>query len=540
MSDEEMSQPEYDVIVIGAGVCGIYMLHRMRELGLRVTVLEAGDDVGGTWYWNRYPGARFDSESYSYGYSFSPEILEEWNWSEHFAGQPETLRYLNYVVDKLDLRTHMQFGSRVESTVWDDGARAWTVRLGDGQTLSTRFLVTAIGMLSAATMPRIEGVESFEGQAFHTYYWPSEPVELEGKRVAVIGTGATGVQVISEIADKVGELTVFQRRPNWCAPLHNGPIDEAEQAEIKASYEKIFARCRETPGGFLHGPNEKKFDEVSAEERRQLWESLYASRGFGVWLANYREVFFDEAANAEYTAFIADKIRERVDDPELAEKLIPTDHGFGTRRVPLETNYYEAYNRDNVRLVDLNESPIERITPAGIKTTDEEFEFDVIVYATGFDAITGAFDRIEIEGMDGQKLKDKWQDSPVTYLGLQTGGFPNLITLAGPQGGSVTTNFPRGIEEAVDWATGLIAYLVDHDFSRIEATTEAEAVWGEHVRSTYEKTLIRTARSWFNGYNSNIDGHDRPRYLIYNGGAPRYREWLADVAANDYKGFELS
>jgi cation diffusion facilitator CzcD-associated flavoprotein CzcO len=540
MTDEKVSQPEYDVIVIGAGVCGIYMLHRMRELGMRVTVLEAGDDVGGTWYWNRYPGARFDSESYSYGYSFSPEILEEWNWSEHFAGQPETLRYLNYVVDRLDLRTHMQFGCRVESTGWDDSARTWAVHLGDGRTLSTRFLITAIGMLSAATMPRIEGVESFEGQAFHTYYWPSEPVDLEGKRVAVIGTGATGVQVISEIADKVGELTVFQRRPNWCAPLHNGPIDEAEQAEIRASYDEIFARCRETPGGFLHGPNDSKFDEVSAEERRQLWENLYASRGFGVWLANYREVFFDEAANAEYTAFIADKIRERVDDPELAEKLIPKDHGFGTRRVPLETNYYEAFNRDNVRLVDLNETPIERITPAGIKTTDEDFEFDVIVYATGFDAITGAFDRIDITGTDGQKLKDKWRDSPVTYLGLQTGGFPNLITLAGPQGGSVTTNFPRGIEEAVDWATGLIAYLVDHEFSRIEPTAEAEAVWGEHVRSTYEKTLIRTARSWFNGYNSNIDGHDRPRYLIYNGGAPRYREWLADVAAKDYEGFEFS
>ncbi|MEJ2086891.1 MAG: NAD(P)/FAD-dependent oxidoreductase [Gammaproteobacteria bacterium] len=540
MSETSERQPEHDVIVVGAGVCGIYMLHRMLQLGVKVTVLEAGGDVGGTWYCNRYPGARFDSESYSYGYSFSDEILEEWEWSEHFAGQPETLAYLNHVVDKLELRPHMQFGARVETVVWDDDARVWTVHLTDGRAPTTRFLVTAIGMLSAATLPRIEGVDEFQGAAYHTYYWPPESVALEGKRVAVIGTGATGVQVIAEIADKVAELTVFQRRPNWCAPLHNGPIDPSEQARIKVSYDEIFARCHETPGGFLHGPQEKSFYDASPEERRQLWEELYASRGFGVWLANYREVFYDEVANAEYTDFIADKIRERVVDPQVAEKLIPRDHGFGTRRVPLETNYYEAYNRENVHLVDLNETPIERITAHGIRTTARDYEFDVIVYATGFDAITGAFDRIRFEGVDGHTLREKWKDNPITYLGLQIGGFPNLITLAGPQGGSVTTNFPRGIEEAVDWATGLIAYLVEHGYSRVEPTADAEAVWGEHVRSTYEKTLIRTARSWFNGYNSNVDGHDRPRYLIYNGGSPRYREWLEKVAANDYEGFEFS
>jgi len=533
-------EPQREVIIIGAGVCGIYMLHRMLELGVSVTVLEAGDDVGGTWYWNRYPGARFDSESYSYGYSFSSEILAEWNWSEHFAGQPETLRYLNYVVGKLELRDHMQFGCRVRSTVWDEPTRTWTVNLEDGRALTSRFLVTAIGMLSAATMPRIEGVESFEGESFHTYYWPQEPIALDGKRVAVIGTGATGVQVISEIAAKVEKLTVFQRRPNWCAPLHNGPIDEESQAGIHASYDDIFARCFETPGGFLHGPDDRSFYDLTEQERREFWESLYASRGFGVWLGNFREVFFDEAANAEYTRFIADKIRERVDDPATAETLIPKDHGFGTRRVPLETHYYEAYNRDNVHLVDLNEAPIERITSSGIRTTAREYQFDVIVYATGFDAITGAFDRIDFAGADGQRLKDRWQDNPITYLGLQIGGFPNLITLAGPQGGSVTTNFPRGIEEAVNWTTRLISYLREHGYSRIEARPEAEEAWGEHVRSTYEKTLIRTARSWFNGYNSNVDGHDKPRYLIYNGGAQRYREWLEKVAENGYEGFDIS
>jgi len=532
--------PEHDVIIVGAGVCGIYMLYRMLELGVSVTVVEAGDDAGGTWYWNRYPGARFDSESYTYGYSFSGELLNDWNWSEHFAGQPETLRYLNFVVDRFDLRDHMQFGCRVKSAAWDDDARTWSVALEDGRTLTTRILVTAIGMLSAATMPRIEGVESFEGEAFHTYYWPQEKVVLEGKKVAVIGTGATGVQVISEIADKVADLTVFQRRPNWCAPLHNGPIDNATQEKLKNTYDEIFARCHETPGGFLHGPDERSFYDVPKEDRRKFWNELYDAPGFGVWLANFREVFYDEVANEEYTAFIAEKIRERVQDPVIAEKLIPKDHGFGTRRVPLETNYYEAYNRENVHLVDLNETPIERITPRGIRTSTADYEFDVIVYATGFDAITGAFDRIEFVGMNGATLRDKWRDSPVTYLGLQTGGFPNLFTLAGPQGGSVTTNFPRGIEEAVDWTTGLISYLREHDCSRIEPTPEAEEMWGEHVRSSYEMTLIRTARSWFNGYNSNVEGHDKPRLLIYNGGAPRYREWLTRVAADDYEGFEFS
>lgn len=530
---------QHEVIVIGAGVCGIYMLHRLLGMGVDATVLEAGDDLGGTWYWNRYPGARFDSESYTYGYSFSKEVLEEWNWSEHFAAQPETLRYLNYVADKLNLRGHMQFGCRVKAATFDDDARLWTLELDDGRMLTCRFLITAIGMLSAATMPRIEGIDSFQGASFHTYYWPHEPVDLVGKKVAVIGTGATGVQVIGEIADKVAALTVFQRRPNWCAPLHNSPIDEETQAKIKAAYDEIFEQCRKTPGGFIHGPDRRKFHEVSEAERLELWETLYSSPGFGVWLSNFREVFTDEDANAEYTKFIANKIRERVHDPVTAEKLIPKDHGFGTRRVPLETNYYEAYNRDNVSLVDLNETPIERITPTGIKTSDREYDFDVIVYATGFDAITGAFDRIDFTGVDGQKLRDKWHDGPLTYLGLQTSGFPNLITLAGPQGGSVSTNFPRGIEEAVDWTATLLEYLRDRDCSRIEATPEAESEWVEHVKRTYEMTLIRTAKSWFTGYNSNVDGHDKLRYLIYNGGTPRYRERLVQVAKNNYQGFDI-
>ncbi|MCY3923483.1 MAG: NAD(P)/FAD-dependent oxidoreductase, partial [Chloroflexi bacterium] len=344
MTDHDQPQhPQHEVIVIGAGVAGIYQIYKLQEMGISATVLETAEGPGGTWYWNRYPGARFDSESYTYGYSFSQELLDEWDWSEHFAGQPETLRYLNHVVDKFDLRQHMQFGCKVEGASFDDESCLWTVRLDDGRELTCRFLLTAIGMLSAATMPRIEGVDSFEGDSWHTYYWPHEPVDLADKRVAIIGTGATGVQVIAEIADKVGELTVFQRRPNWCAPLHNGRIDEQTQAEIHATYDEIFELCRQTPGGFIHGPDHRKFRDVSEEERLALWQRLYETPGFAKWMSNFIDTGIDPEANAGYSEFIANKIRERVHDPLTAEKLIPKDHGFGARRVPPETHYYEAY-----------------------------------------------------------------------------------------------------------------------------------------------------------------------------------------------------
>ncbi len=539
-SSSNNESTHHEVIIIGAGVTGIYQLYRLLEQGVDVTVLEAGAGPGGTWYWNRYPGARFDSESYSYGYSFSKELLEEWNWSEHFAGQPETLRYLNHVVDKFDLSKHMQFNCKVASSVFDEDSNTWSVHLADGRTLTTPVLLTAIGMLSAPTMPTIPGVESYQGEAYHTYYWPKEPVDFTGKKVAVLGTGATAVQIIAEIADKVGEMTVFQRRPNWCAPLHNSKISDEEMAKIKSSYDEIFARCKETPGGFIHGPDRRKFDEVSEEDRLAFWEELYASPGFGVWIGNFRDVLVEEGPNEAFSEFIAGKIRQRVNDPATAEKLIPKDHGFGTRRVPLETKYYEAYNRDNVHLVDINETPIECITPAGIKTSDKEHEFDIIIYATGFDAITGAFDRIEIKGVGGQKLSDKWMDGPITYLGLQVVGFPNLITLAGPQGGSVSTNFPRGIEEAVDWATDLLVHMRENNVSRIEASQAAEDEWTAHVKETYKYSLLGNSQSWFTGYNSNVAGHDKLRYMIYNGGAPRFRQRLQQVAADGYAGFELS
>ena len=538
MTDQD--QPQHEAIIIGAGVAGIYQMYRLQELGIDATVLEAADGPGGTWYWNRYPGARFDSESYTYGYSFSKELLDEWEWSEHFAGQPETLRYLNHVVDKFDLRRHMQFGCKVAGASFDEDRSLWTVHLEDGREITGRFLLTAIGMLSAATLPNIEGVDSFEGEAWHTYYWPHDPVELDGKRVAVVGTGATGVQVISEIADKVGELTVFQRRPNWCAPLHNAPIDQPTQAQIKASYDEIFEICRQTPGGFLHGPDPRKFRDVPEEERLTLWQKLYETPGFSKWMSNFIDVGINPDANAEYSEFIANKIRERVHDPMTAEKLIPKDHGFGTRRVPLETHYFEAYNRDNVRLIDINETPIERITPKGVQTTYQEFEFDLIIYATGFDAITGAFDRINFTGVDGVALRDQWADGPDTFLGMGTTGFPNLLMLSGPQGGSVSTNYPRGIETSVDWITDLLCYMRDHGYRRVESREDAELEWLQHVQEMYQFQLMSKVKSWFTGYNSNVEGHDTIRYQIYPGGAPRYRERLEEVASSGYEGFKLT
>jgi cation diffusion facilitator CzcD-associated flavoprotein CzcO len=465
--------------------------------------------------------------------------LQEWNWNEHFSPQPDNLRYLNHVIDRFDLRKHMQFNCHVRRAAFDEANDLWTLTLDDGRELTTRFLLTAIGMLSAATMPRLPGIDDFKGLSFHTYYSPREGVDWKGKRVAVIGTGATAVQLIPVVAEQAAELTVFQRRPNWCAPLHNSKIDDATMAKIKSSYDAIFARCHETPGGFIHGPDRRKFAEVPEKERIEFWEKLYGSPGFGVWLGNFRDVLVDEQANAAFTNFVAQKIRRRVHDPKVAEKLIPKDHGFGTRRVPMETNYYEAYNRPNVHLVDINETPIERITPDGIKTSDQERKFDIIVYATGFDAITGAFDRIEIAGQDGKKLADKWRDGPLTYLGLQVAGFPNMIMLAAPQSGSVATNYPRGIEEIVEWSTTLLTYLREHGYHHIEARPEAEQQWVDHVKETYSWSLVGKAKSWITGYNSNVPGHDTLRYTIYNGGALKYRQRLAEVAGNGYEGFVL-
>ncbi|WP_244642236.1 flavin-containing monooxygenase [Chelatococcus reniformis] len=532
------NKPDHEVIVLGAGVTGIYQIKRLADLGIDAIVLEAGGDLGGTWYWNRYPGARFDSESYTYGYSFSRDLLDEWHWKERFSGQPENLRYLNYVADKFDLRKYMQFNCTVEAMRFREADNLWQLTLGDGRVLTSRFVVMGLGLLSAPTLPRLEGMESFKGLSFHTYHWPQEPVEMAGKRVAVIGTGATGIQVIGEIADKVAELTVFQRRPNWSAPLNNGPISETEMADIRSRYDDIFATCARTPGGFEHEPDRRGFYDVSREERLALWDQLYDMPGFAIWLRNFREIFTDEAANAELSEYIADRIRRCVKDPAVAEKLIPRDHGFGVQRVPMETGYFEAYNRDNVHLVDISETPIERVTETGLRTTERDYDFDIIVYATGFDAITGAYDRIDIEGIGGVKLRDAWADGPSTFLGMLVHGFPNLLMPGGPQSGSASTNYPRGIETGVNWCTAVLEHMWEHGYVRAEPTLEAQERWTTHVTNMYAMMLMRKAKSWFTGYNSNVPGHEhgKVRYLVYNGGSPKYVSRISDVAAKGYEG----
>ena len=544
---ENASVVDYDAIVIGAGISGMYQLYRLRELGLSVRVFEAGTGVGGTWYWNRYPGCRFDSESYSYGYSFSDELLQEWDWSEHFAAQPETLRYLNHVADRFDLRRDIQFESRVSEAVYDEDDDCWSIALENGGKARTRFLVSATGPLSAPQMPSIDGIDDFQGESYHTAQWPPDPsgyggrrdIEFSRKRVGIIGTGATAVQLIQEVAKTAGELFVFQRTPNWCAPLHNAPISPDEQRRIKESYPEIFRRCSETFGAFIHGMVRESALKISPEERNAFFEKLYAEPGFGIWLGNYYDTMTDRRANDLLSEFIANKIRQRVKDPAVAEKLIPKNHGFGTRRVPMETNYYEVYNQDNVTLVDISEAPIERIEPQGIVTRDASYPLDMIIYATGFDAVMGALNRIDIRGVGGLKLKDKWADGPSTYLGMQTVGFPNFFTLVGPHNGATFCNIPRCIEQNVEWVTHTIRHMRKHGLRHIEATREAEEAWTEHVDETAAGTLFPTADSWFMGINQNIAGRQKRRFLLYAGGAPAYRERCDDVAAKGYEGFVL-
>jgi cation diffusion facilitator CzcD-associated flavoprotein CzcO len=524
--------PVHDAIIIGAGMSGMYQLLRLRELGFRTVVLEAGTGVGGTWYWNRYPGARFDSESQSYGYSFSPELLEEWDWTERFAGQPETLRYLNHVADRFDLRRDIRFRCRVAAARYRDAEAAWDVVLEDGETLRTRWLITAIGPLSAPTWPRIPGIDEFRGESFHTGQWPHEPVRFEGKRVAVIGTGASGIQTIQEVARSVQRLTVFQRRPNWTAPQHNAPITPEEMARIRAGYPDLFRRCSETFACFVHTPDPRATFDLPEAERLAFWEERYARPGFGLWQGNFRDIVTDRDANRALSDFIAGKIRRRVRDPATAERLIPKCHGFGTRRVPLENGYYEVYNQDNVALVDLTETPIERVTAAGIRTTAAEHALDMIIYATGFDAVTGSFDRIDLRGTNGQRLKDRWKGGPRTWLGVMVDGFPNMLMLIGPH--TALGNIPRSIEYNVDWVTRLLRHARERGLTRLEASREAVEAWTGHVRALGAGLLSNEVDSWMTGVNRNVEGKTERIVARYSGSAPAYRERCDAIAAQGY------
>ncbi|GAA4743522.1 NAD(P)/FAD-dependent oxidoreductase [Nocardioides endophyticus] len=527
----------YDVIVIGAGVSGMRQLMLLREKNLSVRVLEGGGDIGGTWYWNRYPGARLDSESYTYQYAFDEELLAEWDWSELFAGQPELLAYFNRVADKYDLRRDIDFNTTVEQLHFDEERNLWTVKARGGRTYTTRFVIAATGVLSALNFPDIPGLGTFEGEWHHTGAWPHEPVDTTGKKVIVIGTGATGIQVITEVAKTAGHLTVFQRTPNWAIPLRNRPLSADDMAEIRGTYPTLFQHLQTTSSGFIHQADPTTSTDVPRDERLAHYEELYQQPGFAKWVGVYHDIATDAEANKEYGAFIEQKIRERVHDQAVADLLVPTDHLFGTKRVPCETNYYETYNRDNVRLVSLKESPILSYTPKGVLTQDGEVEADIIIIATGFEAFTGALNRIDIRGKGGLSLKEKWQFGPLTYLGIQVADFPNLFIMGGPHGKGGHGNSPRCSEKPLEWMADFASYLVANDVQRVEADPTAEKEWSEWVYEVASKLLQAGANTYV--YGDNIPG--RPRaYLAYAGTLPDFVQKLDDSAARGYEGFVLT
>ena len=528
---------KYDAIVIGAGMSGLYQLYKLRSLGFKVLVIEAGSGVGGTWYWNRYPGARFDSESYSYGYSFSKELLDEWDWQEHFSGQPEVERYCNYVADKFDLKKDICFSSRVSFAHYEKSTNSWTVGTDSGKKFSAQFLITAIGLLSTPTMPKFEGISDFKGSWCHTGLWPKDGIDYKDKRVAVIGTGASGVQAIQDISKAAKNLTVFQRRPNWCTPLHNGPISKKEMEEIRAGYPDLFDHCKKTAACFIHTIDPRGTFEVSEEERLAFYESLYAGQGFGIWQGNFRDMLTDEQANKLMSDFVAKKIRERVKDPITAEMLIPKDHGFGTRRVPQETFYYEVYNQQNVKLVSMLDDPIQKITENGIQTRFNEFEFDVIIYATGFDAVTGAFNRIDMRGENNVPLKDKWSKGPRTFLGMMVDDFPNMFMILGPH--AALGNNPRSIEHNVEWIGNFLDYMRKNNLNGAEATISSVDEWHELVSGKAESLLSNEVDSWMTGVNLNVEGKQTRTVVRYTGTAPEYRARCNDVAKNNFKELHL-
>jgi cation diffusion facilitator CzcD-associated flavoprotein CzcO len=523
-----------DVIVVGAGITGIYQLYRAREAGFAALLLEAGDGVGGTWYWNRYPGARFDSESYTYGYLFSRELWEEWEWSEHFAEQPETERYLNHVVDRFDLRRDMRFGARVSAATWDDATATWTVQV-DGTPHRTRFLVAATGVLSVPFIPDVPGRNDFRGEQHHTGLWPATPVDLAGKRVAVVGTGSSGVQVVPAIAAEVASLTVYQRTPNWCTPLNNAPITREEQAHLRSEFESIRETLNTSAAGFLHPAHDRAAFDDSREERWAFFEKMWNSPGFAKLTSNYTDLLFDEEANAQWCEFIADKIRTIVDDPVTAERLVPKDHRYGEHRPPFVTGYYEAFNRPNVELVSLMDTPMVRLTETGIETTDGTREFDVVVWATGFDFGTGALRRMGVRGRDGVALADHWADGPTTFLGIQTTGFPNFFFPGGPH--AAAGNNPRYNGDQVDFVTDLLVHVREHGDTVIEADPEAERAWTSMVdRGAARKPSFGAASYYF---GANVPGKPR-KYLLNSAGRPKFLAMCAEERARGYPSFRRS
>ncbi len=531
--------PDVDAVVVGAGFAGLYAVYRLREvLGLSVRGFEAGDGPGGTWYWNRYPGARCDSESFYYSYSFSDELQQEWTWSSKYPEQPEILRYLNHVADRFDLRRSITFSTKVVAATFLEDRDCWEVRTDGGEVLTSRFIVSAVGCLSAANLPPIPGLERFEGDWYHTGAWPHTGVDFTGKRVGLIGTGSTGIQATPPIAAQADHLFVFQRTPNYSIPARNRPLSHDEWEAIKAEYAEIRSKCRESWGGFPYERSEMSALAVSPEEREAKYEQLWAEEGgFKFLYGSFNDFLTNQAANDTVADFIRRKIHDIVKDPVVADKLSPRDYPYGTKRPPIDTDYYETFNRDNVTLVDIREAPIVEITRHGLRTTEQEYDLDTIVFATGFDAMTGSLLRIDVRGKGGLSLRDKWAHGPQTYLGLQVAGFPNLFVITGPGSPSVLTNMPLAIEQHVEWISDCIGYLRDHGLTRVEATEDAEGKWGEHVSEVADATLFPKTNSWYVG--ANIPGKSRV-FMPYVGGFAPYQQLCDDVAAKGYEGFVLS
>jgi acetone monooxygenase len=533
MSTHTSSTPDFDAIVIGAGVSGLYQLYKLRQLGLKVRVYEAGSAVGGVWYWNRYPGARCDSPGHVYQYWFSDELLGEWKWSERFPAQPETERYLNYVADKFDLRKDIQFNTRVTSAHFDEASELWTVTAADGVAASAQFLVMATGGLSVPTFPTFPGQESFKGITYHTANWPDQAIDFKGKRVGVIGTGATGIQVIQTIGRDVGHLTVFQRTPSYTIPIRNPKYAAQDWAELNARYPELKHLVHETFSGFDFNPDPRSYYDVTPEDRQRLFQSLWDDGSLKLWVGGFREVFTDQAANDELSEFVRARIRSRLKDPKVAAKLIPSDYGFGTRRVPLENGYYEIYNQDNVDLVDLFETPITRFTPEGVETTGGEHKLDVMIYATGFDAATGALTRLDLRGRGGLLLKDAWAKGVHTWLGMTVHGFPNMFMMMAPMSPAAAfCNVPTCSQQQVDWITDCIAYVRDSGKRTIEPSAGADQKWVDHHNEVANATLVPKTKSWYMG--SNIEGKQQS-LVAYIGGVGTYRHLCNEAKAENYK-----
>jgi cyclohexanone monooxygenase len=526
-----------DVIIVGAGVGGLYAIHRLRKLGLNVRAFEAGDGVGGTWFWNRYPGCRCDVDSLEYSFSFDNALQQEWKWPERYGTQPEILRYINHVADRFDLRRDIQFSTRVRSAVFSNKTNLWTVKTDTGDVVTAPYVIMATGNLSTPRTPNTPGLESFKGRWYHTGLWPKEGVDFTGLRVGIIGTGSSGVQSIPHIASQAKHLHVFQRTANFSLPARNGPLDADIERKHKSEYPERRRAAYDTPFGIAgYPPPDKSALDVSDDERRRTYESKWRDGGSISYLYAYTDLLVNKASNDTASEFVREQIRATVKDPKTAQLLCPNDHPIGTKRLILDTNYYETYNRPNVTLVDARSAPIKKITPKGLRTADGEFELDAIVFATGFDAMTGAMKEIDIHTDTGASIEEKWRDGPHTYLGLMMAGFPNLFMITGPQSPGVKSQMILSCEQHVNWIADCLAHLRSKGLHRIEANKDAEDAWVQHNNEVADGTLYPLAKSWYTG--ANIPGKPRV-FMPYVGGVTAYKKKCDEVVASGYEGFTL-